>query len=77
MHAIDLAGQSVKERQQRAIDKDDFVLGVVDDIGQLIGSQTDVQRMADRTSPGNTIIHLQMLIVVPGKGANAVTNPHP
>lgn len=34
-----------EQRQQRAIDKDDFVFGVVDNVGQLVREEPNVERV--------------------------------
>ena len=67
-----LRRQLLVKRQQRAVDEDDLVLGVVDDIAQLVGKEADVERVADRTGARHGIVELQVLVVVPGKGAHAV-----
>ncbi len=37
--------QGPQQARQRLVDEDDLVLGVVRDVGELVGEQADVQRV--------------------------------
>ena len=37
------------QREQRSVDKDDFVFGVIDDVRQLLGKQTNVECVCNTT----------------------------
>ena len=47
LHRRERGGDLLVERQERAVDEDHLVLGVVDDVGQLIGEQPDVEGVQD------------------------------
>ena len=48
------------------------VLGVVDDVGQLLGREPDVQRVQHRPHAGDGEVGLQVALVVPAEGADPV-----
>ena len=58
--------------QEHRIDHDDPVFGMVDDVDQLLGEQARVDGVADRTNPRNTVVNLQMAMVVPRQRCHAV-----
>ena len=62
-----------QQRNEGGVDDDAAVLGVVDDIGQLLGRQPDVQRVQDRSHAGDGEVGLEVALVVPAEGADAVT----
>ena len=65
-----IAGQ---QRDERGVDDDAAVLGVVDDVGQLLGREPDVERVQHRSHGGDGEIRLEVALVVPAEGADAVT----
>ena len=42
-HGLEGADQGPQQPEQRAVDEDHLVLGVVDDVGELLGEQADVE----------------------------------
>ncbi len=62
--------------EQRAIDEHDPVLGMLDDVGQLLGEHVDVEGMADGAAAGDGEVELQVLVVVPGEGGDTVPGLH-
>ena len=62
-----------QQRNERGVDDDAAVLGVVDDVGQLLGREPDVQRVQHRSHAGDGEIRLEVALVVPAEGADAVT----
>ena len=48
------------------------VLGVVDDVGQLLGREPDVERVQHGPHAGDGEIGLEVALVVPAEGADAV-----
>ncbi len=62
--------------QQRGIDKQDLIVGVLHDVGQLIAGQPQVERMYDRTHAGYGEVQFQVARVVPREGRHAIAAPH-
>ena len=64
--------KSGKYVQQVDIDKDRLVLGMVGDVGDVVGRQPRVDRMEHRAQTGNAEIELEMAMGVPGERAHPV-----
>ena len=58
-------GQRLEQRHERLVDEDHLILGVVDDVGELIGEQPDVERVQHRPHTGNRHVELEVALVVP------------
>ena len=52
--------------------KIDLVLGVVGDVGDVLGRQARVERVQHRADAGDAEIELEVAVGVPGDGADAV-----
>ena len=66
-------GQHRRERrQQRGVDDDHPVLGVVGDVDNLVAAEPDVQRVDDGAHARHREVGLDMLLVVPHEGGNPV-----
>jgi hypothetical protein len=66
-------GRDLREqRQHRAVDDDDLVAGVVDDVLELLGEQPQVQRVHHRAHGRDGEVGLEVLLVVPHERADAV-----
>ena len=63
--------RAARAREQRAVDEDHLVLGVVDDVGELLGEQADVQRVQDAPGARRGEVQLQVAGAVPGERADA------
>ena len=59
-----------EHRNQRAVDDDDPIVGVIDHEGELLGKQPDVEGMHHRPHGRDGQVALQVLLVIPGEGAN-------
>jgi hypothetical protein len=77
LHRLELGGHPGQERDDRGVDEDDPVLGVVGDVGQLLGEQPQVQRVEDGAHRRDGHVGLQVLLVVPGEGADPVALADP
>jgi hypothetical protein len=72
-----------EQREHRAVDEDDLVLGVVGDVGQLLGEEPHVQRVQHPAGAGCGEVQLQVAGGVPGErghpavGADAEGVQHP
>jgi hypothetical protein len=62
--------------QQRIVDADDLVLGVVGDPGDLLGVQPDVQRVQHRAHARHREVQLEVAPGVPGERPHPVARPH-
>ena len=69
--------QRGEQRQQRAVDEDDPVGGVVDDPHQLLGGQPEVEGVQHRAHGGDREIRLEVLRVVPHERRHAVVPADP
>src|SRR5262249_36838565 len=67
--------QALQQRHQVAVDKDNLILRVIDNIGQLLCKQADIQRVQNRAHTRNSKIQFQMTISVPAKGRDAISPP--
>ncbi len=66
----------LENRHDRVVDEDDAVLGVVDDVGELLGEQADVERVQHRTDARHRHVQLEVALVVPRERANAIALSH-
>ncbi len=71
-HSLESGRQLLQDRHDRVVDEDDAVLRVVDDIGQLLGEQPDVERVQDRSDAGNGHVQLEVALIVPSERADAI-----
>ncbi len=60
-----------EQSEERAVDEDDLVLGVVDDVGELLGEQADVQRVQDPSGAGCGEVQLEVARGVPTERRDA------
>ena len=75
-HGLQLILHLGEHRDQRIVDDHDLVLGMVDDEGELIGEQPQVERVQHRAHTGHRHVSFQMLLVVPLQSADAVAVAH-
>ena len=61
-----------QELDERAVADDDPVLGVVGDVGDLLGEQADVERVQDGAHGRHREVGLEVLLVVPHERPDAV-----
>ena len=67
---------SGEQRRYRSVHENDPVPPVIDDIGELLGKQADVQRMQDRTHGGYSQVSLEMLLMVPAERSHTISGAH-
>ncbi len=72
LDGLALVANPGEQRRDRTVDDDDLVLGVVDHVGQLLGEQPDVEGVQHSPHGGNRQVRLEVLLVVPGEGADPV-----
>jgi hypothetical protein len=72
-HRLEALGQRLEHRDERVVDDQHRVLGVVDHVSDLIGEEPDVHGVEDRAHARHGQICLQVLRRIPGEGRNSVT----
>ena len=72
LHGLELVVDGFDDRHEVQVDEDDLVLGMVGDVGNMLGRQARVQRVQHRADAGDAEIELEMAIGVPGDGADPV-----
>ena len=75
-HALALRRDLLDQREEGQVETDVLVLGVVDDVDDLLGEQARVDGMAHRTHAGHRVVDLEMAEPVPGQGADTIRRPH-
>ena len=60
------------ERPEHLVRDQDAIARVRRDVGQVVGVQAEVQRVRDHPAHGDADVGLEVLVVVPGEGADAV-----
>ena len=65
-----------EQRQQRTVDDDDRVLGVVRDVAEVVGMQAQVERVEDGAHRRARRGRLEVAVVVPAERADAVALLH-
>ena len=74
---LQLGHDRCQQRNQIRIDEKHPVAGVVDDVGNLIREETDVDRVTDQARVRSRPIQLMMTPVVPRKRGDCVTGGQP
>ncbi len=71
MHAFELRRQRGNQRREADIEEEKLVLGVVDDVRDLLLEQPRVHRVQHRTHAGHAKEQLQVTVAVSGHRAHA------
>ena len=58
--------------RDRLVQEDEPVVGVIDDVDDLVARQADVDRVQDRPDRRHGEVELEVPMVVPGKGGDAI-----
>jgi hypothetical protein len=64
-HGRERVDQRPQQSEKRLVDEDDFVLGMVDDVGDLFGEQADVERVEYSPATWRGEVQLKMAGAVP------------
>src|SRR4051812_16836028 len=72
-----LRPQALDQRNKARFDKEQPVLGVVDDVDDLLVEEARVDRVAHRADAGDPVIQLEMAEIVPRQGADPVAGSDP
>ena len=63
------------QRQQRFVHQDDAIVGVVDDEGELVGMQAEVQRVEHGARHRHAEVRLEVLMMIPRERRHAIARP--
>ena len=63
------------ERHESQVEADVAILGVIDDVGDLLGKEPRIDGVHDGTHSGDAVIELEMPEAVPGERADAISLP--
>ena len=72
LHRLEMRPHALDDRQQVEVDEDRLVLGVVGDVGDVLGRQPRVDRVQHGADAGDAEIELEVAIGVPGDGADRI-----
>ena len=70
-HGCEGLQQRLQQSEQRPVDEDHFIFGMVHDVGDLLWKQPDVQGMQHASAAGGSEVQLEMPRSVPRKGGHA------
>jgi hypothetical protein len=65
-------GELLDERHEGDVEEEQPVLGVIDDIADLLDEEPRVDRVADGADTGDAVVELVVPVGVPGEGRDAV-----
>ena len=71
LHGCECGQQRFNQRIDRCINEDHFIFGVIHDVRNLLGEQTNVQCVQNTPRTGCCEIQLKVPLRIPRKGANA------
>ncbi len=72
LDGLEGGGELLEDGDERVLDQDHLVLGVVDDVGELLGEEAHVEGVEDGAHAGHGHVDLEVLADVPGEGGDAV-----
>jgi hypothetical protein len=64
------------QRQEGRIEAQVLVLGMVDDVRQLLGMQARIDRVQHRAGTGDRVIRFHVAVAVPGQRGHALAHRH-
>ena len=67
LHAFARCGELLDQRREGEIEEHDAVLGVVDDVGELLVEQTRIDRVGDRAHARDRVVQLEVAVAIPGE----------
>ena len=76
LHAGDLVADARQDRQEGQVGEDDLIVGMVDDVDQLLCEQARVQGVAHRADAHDAVPGLDVAAGVPGQGGDTVAGNH-
>jgi hypothetical protein len=76
LHAVEQAVQLVEQRRESQIEEDIAILGMIDDVAELIDRQPRIDRVADGADARDGVVQLQVPVRIPGDGGDAIVGPY-
>ena len=73
-HALHLRQQLLDGREQVEVDEEELIVGVVDDVDDLLGEEPRVVRVADRAHAGDAVVELEVTVAIPGQRTDPVAD---
>ena len=71
-----MRAQLFNDRYEGEVDKQEPVLGVIDDVDHLLSGQARIDRVADRPDAGNGIVKLKMPVAIPRERGHPIPVVH-
>ncbi len=68
--------EALDQRHEGQVEEDVLIIGVVDDVGDLVGEQARIDGVAHRARARHAIVDLQVPVAVPGQRADALAGLH-
>jgi hypothetical protein len=72
LHALEVLADGLEKRPEARVHDEDLVLGVVDDVGQVLGREADVDGVQHHAHEGRGEVDLHVAVGIPREGAHAV-----
>lgn len=60
-----LARDRLDERQERHVEREELVFGMIDDPDELLGREARIDRVDDRASAANRVVQLEVPVAIP------------
>ncbi len=76
LDGLDPIGEGQPPVDEVLVDQDDPVPRMVDDVGELLGEEADVQGVTDGADAGDREVGLEVAVMVPGEGPDPVPLVH-
>ena len=73
LNRLQLMRDRLQQRNQRSVYKNHVVLGMVDDVNELLLWQSNIQGVADGAGQRHTEVKFQMFEAVPGESADTIS----
>ena len=69
---LERVGEPLQQRYEGEVDEDVRILGVVDDVDELLGEQARIDGVQDGAHARHAVVELEMPVAVPRHGADAI-----
>jgi hypothetical protein len=72
VHRRARGGERFDERRERRVEKDAAICGVIDDVAELLGKKSRIDRVDHRAHARDRVVQLEVPVAVPGERGNAI-----
>ena len=76
LDALHLGGERLDQRSERDIEEQELILGVVDDVRDLLGIEARIDRVQHRSAARHAVVELHVAVAVPRERGNALAGLH-